>query len=107
MIEGAKYAKSHEYAHVDGEVATVGITDFAQVRGAVQWASYQELCDLGIAVYLSASFLQSELGDVVYVELPEVGSEVAKGKTFGVVESVKVSWLAQPATLSAFSLAVL
>ena len=38
-----------------------------------------------------SSSLQSELGDVVYVELPEVGSEVKKGETFGVVESVKVS----------------
>lgn len=35
--------------------------------------------------------MQSELGDVVYVELPEVGSELSKGETFGVVESVKVS----------------
>lgn len=35
-------------------------------------------------------FVQSELGDVVYVELPEVGSEVKQGETFGVVESVKV-----------------
>lgn len=34
--------------------------------------------------------MQSELGDVVYVELPEVGSELSKGETFGVVESVKV-----------------
>lgn len=34
--------------------------------------------------------MQSELGDVVYVELPEAGSEVKKGETFGVVESVKV-----------------
>lgn len=40
--------------------------------------------------------LQSELGDVVYVELPEVGSEVSKGETFGVVESVKVALLIQP-----------
>lgn len=37
------------------------------------------------------SVMQSELGDVVYVEMPEVGSELSKGETFGVVESVKVS----------------
>ena len=40
---------------------------------------------------LPLSACQSELGDVVYVELPETGSEVTKGETFGVVESVKVS----------------
>ncbi len=39
---------------------------------------------------LCAPWLQAELGDVVYVELPEVGSSVKKGTTFGVVESVKV-----------------
>lgn len=63
VAEGLKYAKSHEWTKVDGETATVGISDFAQ----------------------------SELGDVVYVELPEVGSEVKKGETFGVVESVKAA----------------
>lgn len=62
MLPEAKYAESHEWAKVDGNVATVGISDHAQ----------------------------QELGDVVYVELPEVGAEVKKGETFGVVESVKV-----------------
>lgn len=63
VVDGLKYAKSHEWAKNEGGVATVGITDFAQ----------------------------SELGDVVYVELPEVGSEVAAGETYGVVESVKAA----------------
>ncbi len=56
-----KYTKSHEWVRVDGDVATIGITDFAQ----------------------------SELGDVVYVELPTVGKMLAVGDTFGSVESVK------------------
>ncbi|CAL8469436.1 g8977 [Coccomyxa elongata] len=61
--EGLKYAKSHEWAKIEGDTATIGISDFAQ----------------------------SELGDIVYVELPEVGSEVTKGENFGVVESVKAA----------------
>ncbi|MBI3092328.1 MAG: glycine cleavage system protein GcvH [Candidatus Tectomicrobia bacterium] len=56
-----KYSAEHEWARVQNGEATVGITDFAQ----------------------------DELGDVVYVELPAVGSEVAAEATFGVVESVK------------------
>ena len=56
-----KYAQSHEWVSLDGDVATIGITDFAQ----------------------------SELGDVVYVELPEVGRTLQAGETFGSVESVK------------------
>ena len=56
-----KYTDSHEWIKVSGEMATVGITDFAQ----------------------------SELGDVVYVDLPTVGRIVAKGDVFGSVESVK------------------
>lgn len=56
-----KYAKSHEWVKVDGSIAIVGITDFAQ----------------------------SELGDVVFVELPEVGRVLQRGETFGSVESVK------------------
>jgi glycine cleavage system H protein len=55
--------QSHEWAKVEGDVATIGITDHAQ----------------------------AELGDVVYVELPEVGSAVAAKSTFGVVESVKAA----------------
>jgi len=57
------YQDSHEWAKVEGDTATVGISDFAQ----------------------------AELGDIVYVELPEVGSEVKKGEQFGVIESVKAA----------------
>ena len=56
-----KYTKEHEWARVEGERVVVGITDFAQ----------------------------EELGDVVFVELPEVGTAVEATGTFGVVESVK------------------
>lgn len=56
-----KYTKDHEWAQIDGDIVTVGITDFAQ----------------------------SQLGDIVFVELPEVGSELEAGSTFGVVESIK------------------
>jgi glycine cleavage system H protein len=59
--EGYKYAKSHEWLELDGENATIGITDYAQ----------------------------SSLGDIVFVELPKVGVEIAAGETFGSVESVK------------------
>jgi glycine cleavage system H protein len=61
LPQDLKYAKSHEYARIAGEEATIGITDYAA----------------------------EQLGDVVFVELPEVGRELAKGETFGVVESVK------------------
>ncbi|REI11175.1 glycine cleavage system protein GcvH [Staphylococcus felis] len=64
-----KYSKEHEWVKVDGNVALIGITDFAQ----------------------------SELGDIVFVELPEVDDEVSEGETFGSVESVKtVSELYSP-----------
>ena len=56
-----KYSKSHEWAKVEGNVVTLGITDHAQ----------------------------ESLGDVVFVELPEAGSTVAAGKSYGTVESVK------------------
>jgi glycine cleavage system H protein len=59
--DGIQYTKEHEWARVEGERVVVGITDFAQ----------------------------AELGDVVYVELPKVGSIVEIMGTFGVVESVK------------------
>eukprot|EP00243_Klebsormidium_subtile_P003107 TRINITY_DN16258_c0_g1_i1.p1 TRINITY_DN16258_c0_g1~~TRINITY_DN16258_c0_g1_i1.p1 ORF type:complete len:163 (+),score=38.68 TRINITY_DN16258_c0_g1_i1:140-628(+) len=61
--EGTKYLKSHEWVNVQDGVGTVGISDFAQ----------------------------NELGDVVFVELPEVGATVTKGENFGVVESVKAA----------------
>ncbi|WIA37100.1 hypothetical protein OEZ86_014068 [Tetradesmus obliquus] len=63
VLPELKYAKSHEWAKPQGDVAVVGISDHAQ----------------------------GELGDVVYVELPEVGATVTKGETFGVVESVKAA----------------
>ena len=67
--EDSKYAKSHEYAHLDGDIATIGITDYAQ----------------------------KELGDVVFVELPQVGSQLEQNEELGSIESVKaVSELFSP-----------
>jgi glycine cleavage system H protein len=66
-----KYTKEHEWIKADGKNATIGITFYAQ----------------------------ESLGDIVFVELPKVGSEITAGKTFGTVESVKaVSDLYAPAT---------
>ncbi len=59
--EDLRYSKEHEWVLVEGNVATVGITDYAQ----------------------------EQLGEIVYVELPEVGEKVSKDDAFGVVESVK------------------
>ncbi|HXY14509.1 MAG TPA: glycine cleavage system protein GcvH [Terriglobales bacterium] len=56
-----KYAKSHEWTKPDGQSATIGITNYAQ----------------------------ESLGDIVFVDLPKVGSEITAGKSFGSVESVK------------------
>jgi glycine cleavage system H protein len=56
-----KYTNDHEWVKVDGSEGTVGITDFAQ----------------------------QQLGDVVFVELPEVGAALTKGQAFGTIESVK------------------
>ena len=56
-----RYTKEHEWVHLQGGVATVGITEYAQ----------------------------KELGDVVYVELPKIGTSLAAGQSFGTVESVK------------------
>ncbi len=56
-----KYSASHEWVNVDGDLVTIGITDFAQ----------------------------HELGDVVYLELPKVGTTFRAGAVFGTVESVK------------------
>ena len=56
-----KYTEEHEWVAIEEDVATIGISDFAQ----------------------------SQLGDVVFVELPEVGDDLEAGKPFGVVESVK------------------
>ncbi|XP_058765386.1 glycine cleavage system H protein 2, mitochondrial-like [Vicia villosa] len=63
VLNNMKYSDSHEWVKVDGNSATVGITDHAQ----------------------------DHLGDVVYVELPEVGAAVTQGDAFGAVESVKAT----------------
>ena len=66
-----KYTKEHEWIQVNGSTAAIGITAYAQ----------------------------ESLGDIVFVELPKVGAELAAGKTFGTVESVKaVSYLYAPAS---------
>ncbi|KAM3684648.1 hypothetical protein ACJW31_11G059900 [Castanea mollissima] len=63
VLKDLKYADSHEWVKVDGISATIGITDHAQ----------------------------DHLGDVVYVELPEVGASISQGSSFGAVESVKAT----------------
>ena len=63
ILEGLFYAESHEYVKVDGEYGYIGITDYAQ----------------------------HELGNVVYVDMPEEGDEVTAGEDFGAVESVKAA----------------
>ena len=66
-----RYTREHEWIKVDGNQATIGITDYAQ----------------------------NSLGDIVFVELPKIGDEISAGKTFGSVESVKaVSELYAPAS---------
>jgi glycine cleavage system H protein len=62
-MANVKYTKDHEWVRIEGDTVTVGITDYAQ----------------------------SQLGDVVYVELPEIGRRVQKGKEAAVVESVKAA----------------
>src|SRR5580765_6533450 len=59
--DGFKYTKDHEWVDVAGDQAKVGITDYAQ----------------------------QQLGDVVYIELPEVGAKLKHGQSFGTIESVK------------------
>ena len=58
-----RYTKTHEWVLVEGDVATIGITDYAQ----------------------------NELGDITYVELPGVGDELGKSDSFGIIESVKAA----------------
>jgi glycine cleavage system H protein len=58
-----KYTKTHEWVSLDGDVATIGVTDFAQ----------------------------SELGDITYIELPDVGDEISLAQAFGIIESVKAA----------------
>ena len=59
--DGLQYTKDHEWAKIEGAVATVGVTDHAQ----------------------------RELGDIVFVEMPKVGAAVTAGKSFGTIEAVK------------------
>jgi len=63
VLENLRYADSHEWVLVEGDVATVGITDYAQ----------------------------HALGNIVYVDMPEAGDEVTAGEEFGAVESVKAA----------------
>jgi glycine cleavage system H protein len=58
-----RYTKTHEWLTVDGKQATIGITDFAQ----------------------------AQLGDVVFLDLPSPGRKIARGESFGVIESVKAA----------------
>ena len=68
---GFKYTKDHEWVELDGDKGKVGITDYAQ----------------------------QQLGDVVYIELPEIGAKLKQGQSFGTIESVKaVSELYSPVT---------
>ena len=63
VLEGLRYSESHEWVKVEGGIAVVGVSDFAQ----------------------------AEMGDITYVDLPEVDDEVAAGEEFGALESVKAS----------------
>ena len=60
---GLRYTRTHEWARIEGDVATVGVTDSAQ----------------------------SELGDITYLELPQPGTQVKQGEPMGVIESVKAA----------------
>lgn len=63
ILADLRYADSHEWVKLEGDIATVGITDYAQ----------------------------HALGNIVYVDMPEVGDEVTAGEEFGAVESVKAA----------------
>ena len=63
ILDDLRYADSHEWVKLEGDIATVGITDYAQ----------------------------HALGHIVYVDMPEVGDEVTAGEEFGAVESVKAA----------------
>ena len=63
ILEGLKYSESHEWVKVEGNVAVVGVSDFAQ----------------------------KEMGDIAYVDLPDVDDEVEAGEEFGALESVKAA----------------
>ena len=63
VVEGLRYSEDHEWVKVEGDIAVIGISDFAQ----------------------------KELGDITYADLPEVDDEVEAGEEFGALESVKAS----------------
>ena len=63
IIEGLLYSESHEWVKVEGDIAVIGVTDYAQ----------------------------AEMGDITYVDAPAVGDEFGKGEEFGALESVKAS----------------
>ena len=63
IVEGLLYSELHEWVKVDGNVAIIGVSDFAQ----------------------------SEMGDITYVDMPDVDDEIAAGDEFGALESVKTS----------------
>ena len=68
--DGLKYTKDHEWAKLEGDTATIGVTDHAQ----------------------------RELGDIVFVELPKVGAKVEAGQSFGTIEAVKTVAETSPAS---------
>lgn len=63
VMDDRRYAESHEWVKIDGDIATIGISDYAQ----------------------------HALGDIVYVDMSEVGDEMSAGDVFGAVESVKAA----------------
>lgn len=63
VLEGLLYSESHEWVKVEGDLAVIGVSDFAQ----------------------------AEMGDITYVDLPSEGDEVEAGEEFGALESVKAS----------------
>lgn len=63
IIDGLRYSETHEWVKVEGDVAVIGVTDFAQ----------------------------SEMGDITYVDMPDEDDEVVKDEEFGALESVKAS----------------
>jgi glycine cleavage system H protein len=63
VMDDRRYAESHEWVKIEGDIATIGISDYAQ----------------------------HALGDIVYVDMPEVGDEMTAGDVFGAVESVKAA----------------
>jgi glycine cleavage system H protein len=63
LPEDLRYTKTHDWVALDGDVATIGVTDFAQ----------------------------SELGDITYLELSEIGDAIARNQAFGIIESVKAA----------------